>query len=161
MSGNIMAEIKNDEQVTSDWLLLYFERRRDYYESRTNLQYSSQAPAVGGRSGVGKPTEQKTIMLSKLMHDEAWLETVEYVQERLSDRKKIFLKVRREAAYMDKNIRGRPAWVVYVQQNYAEEMSKITGRNPEEFWLSEATVKAWWKKLVNLLVIVAMKKRCL
>lgn len=162
MNGNIVAALKKDDELASDWLLFYSDKRRQFYIDKMDLLNSSNAPKSGGRSGISKPTEQRIVRMSGLLKDEAWLELLEVVEDSLSERKKIFLSVRREAAYMEgNNERGRPAWVVYVQRRYAEEMALVYGGKPEKYWVAETTIKEWWNKLIVLAARAAAKKGCL
>lgn len=161
MASNIVNEIKRDESEAADWLLYYHDRKHEYYKDLNILQNTNQVSEVNIRAGVGNPTQDKIVRLSGLVKTEKWLETIEIVEDNLSPRTKTFLKVRREAAYSNRNVRGRPAWIIYVQHHYAKEMAKLTNRQPEDFWLSDPTIKLWWKKLIDLTVKAALKRGCL
>ena len=148
----IMASIKKDNKLAEEWLLFYKERRRQYYIDRQSIAGVTQYSEVSSRCGISNPTMAKGVQLTRLMQHEAWLETVEVVEESLSDSKKLFLALRREAAYFqDNGNAGRPPWVEYVQQRFAAEI---------DHHVYEDTIKKWWRDLVNLTVIVAHKKKC-
>lgn len=160
--GNILAEIKNDNQEAADWLLYYPYRRQQFYQDRINLLNAAQEmPEVQVYCGPGNPTMQKTLKLSGLLQTEAWLETIEIVQDTLGEKKLIFLKYRREAAYMERHIKGRPAWVAYVQHHFSAEMAKRYGAQPEKFWLSERTMREWWARMVETTARIAIKQHLL
>ena len=146
----IMTAIKKDNKLAEEWLLFYAERRRQYYIDRQSIMGATCSPEIGARCGVGNQTMAKGIQLTRLMQHEAWLETIEVVEESLSESKKLFLTLRREAVYaQDNGSAGRPAWVEYVQQRFAAEI---------DHHVYEDTIKKWWRDLVNLTVIVAHKK---
>lgn len=148
-----MADIKKDNKVVEEWLLFYKERRRQYYIDRQSILGATCSPDVSSRCGVGNQTMTKGIQLTKLMQQEAWLETIEVVEESLSESKQLFLALRREAVYLQENGNaGRPPWVEYVQQRFASEIDQFVHDN---------TIKRWWRELVNQTVIVALKKKCL
>lgn len=156
--GNILAEIKNDNHEAADWLLYYPFRRSQFYRDKVELMNGTKLPEVPVYTGPGNPTMQKALSLSGLLKTEAWLETIELVESMLSDKKRIFLQCRREAAYMTRKVKGRPAWVVYTQIHYADEMAKRYGHSPEKYWVSENTLKFWWANMVEVTARVAIKK---
>lgn len=158
----IMAAIKKDNKLAEEWLLFYPERRRQYYTDMKSILGATQSLEVSSRCGIGNPTMAKGVQLTRLMHHEAWLETVEVVQESLSESKQLFLELRRESAYFqDNGNAGRPPWVEYVQRRYAEEIAVQLGGKLTPSYVHENTIKRWWRELVNLTVNVAFKKKCL
>lgn len=161
MSIDIMAEIKSGKQEAMDWLLLYHQRRVEYEGAKSSILNSSKPPdCTSVHAGVGNPTMQKAMQITDLLHYEEWMKVIEFVELKSKRKKKIFLQVRREAVLLeDESVRGRPAWVVYVQQHYAEEMAKEFGGKPENYWVAETTLKEWWQKLIVFTMIVAMKKK--
>lgn len=156
---NILAEIKNDNEEAAQWLLYYPGRRRQYYQNRLEVLGSTHSSEIRVKTGPGNQTMQKALKLSALNDAECWLETIELVESILGEKKLVFLRVRREAAYIqDRFERGRPAWVVYTQHQYADEMAKRYQSQPEKFWISERTLKTWWQEIVDLTVRIALKK---
>ncbi len=97
----------------------------------------------------------------ELSHTELWLQSVEDVESIFSEKKRVFLQARREAAYMVKTVRGRPAWVIYVQRHYADRMSARYNTTPDKFWVNETTLKEWWREMVDVMARVALKRGCL
>lgn len=159
---NALAEIKRDNEIASDWLLYYPFRRRQYYEDLLDVENSTPVSAeVNVKTGPGNQTMQKAVKLVELSRTELWLQCVEDVEGIFSEKKLIFLQARREAAYMVKTVRGRPAWVVYVQRHYAERMAVRYNTTPDKFWVSETTLKEWWREIVEIVARVAIKKGCL
>lgn len=159
--ANVLAEIKNDNHEAADWLLFYPFRRTQFYQDKIELMNGTKLPEVPVYTGPGNPTMQKALSLSGLLKTEAWLETIELVESILGEKKLVFLKYRREAAYSNRKIKGRPAWVTYVQHHYAEEMSKRYGHPAENFWIAEKTIKTWWAQMVELTARVAIKRKLL
>ncbi len=156
---NILAEIKSDNEEASSWLLYYPVRRRQYYQDRLELLGSTPSSEIRVKTGPGNQTMQKALRMSALDHVEDWLKIIELVENVLGEKKLVFLKVRREASYIqDRFVRGRPAWVVYTQHHYANEMAKKYQSQPEKFWLSERTLKSWWQEIVELTARLALKK---
>lgn len=159
MTRNILKEIKADNQEAADWLLYYPYRRRQFYKDKQDTICSSVAlPEVIARTGPGNPTALRAMHLSSLAKCEQWLEVIETVEDNLDEKKLVFLTFRREAAYITKRVRGKPAWVIYVQCHYADEMARRHDTQPDDYWLSENTMKYWWTQIVELTARIAMKK---
>lgn len=159
MPINILEEIKEDNKEAAEWLLYYPFRRRQFYKDKQDeICASSALPEVVTRTGPGNPTAVHALRLSNLVKCEQWLEVVEVVESVVGEKKLVFLKYRREAAYITQRVKGRPAWVLYVQRHYADEMAKRYASNPEAFWLSEKTMKHWWEQLVDITARIAIKK---
>ncbi|WP_156023721.1 hypothetical protein [Sporomusa ovata] len=154
---NILAEIKEENCEAADWLLYYSYRRRQFYKNKQDETYASSLPEVVIRTGPGNPTAFHAMRLCSLDACEQWLEAVETVEDNLEEKKLVFLKYRREAAYITKKVRGKSAWVLYVQRHYAEEMAKLQNKQPEDCWLSETTMKEWWTEIIELTARVLLK----
>lgn len=158
---NALAEIKKDNEIASEWLLYYPFRRRQYYDDLLDVENARPVSEVNIKTGPGNQTMQKAVKMVELSHTELWLQAVEIVESVLSEKKLIFLEVRREAAYMVKTVRGRPAWVIYVQRHYAERMAARYNTTPDKFWTNETTLKEWWKEMVEIVARIALKQGCL
>jgi hypothetical protein len=159
MSSNILEEIKLDNREAAEWLLYYPFRRRQFYKDKQDAICAAVTlPEVLARTGPGNPTAIRALRLSSLVKYEQWLEVIELVEDLLDEKKQVFLKFRREAAYITKCVKGKPAWVIYVQRHYADEMAKRNNQEPEQYWLSEPTMKAWWAQIIELTARVALKK---
>lgn len=159
---NALAEIKKDNEIASDWLLYYPYRRRQYYDDLLDVENSRPVSEVNIKTGPGNQTMQKAVKMVELSHTERWLQTVELVESVLAEKKLIFLEVRREAAYINnRTVKGRPAWVAYVQRHYAEKMAARYGTTSDKFWTNETTLKEWWQEMVNIVARVALKQGCL
>lgn len=83
--------------------------------------------------------------------DPLWAEAVKLVEDDLSERRRLFLDVRRRAARRRParrggRPRGRPAWVVWTQVHFMNE--------PGGRFLSERTVRSWWAAMVSRTVAV-------
>jgi len=156
---NILEEIKEDNREAAEWLLYYPFRRQQFYKNKKDaICASATLQQVITRTGPGNPTAIQAMRLTNLDEDEKWLEVVEILESLLSEKKLIFLKYRREAAYITKRVRGRAAWVLYVQRHYADEMALQYRTQPEKFWLSERTIRDWWGQMVELAARIATKR---
>lgn len=157
-----LEEIKRDNKIVADWLLFYPFRRRQYYQDIIAINEGRFTPEVVVKTGPGNPTLQQALRSTALEETSKWLEVIEIVESVLGPKKQVFLMVRRQAAYIqNRNIKGRPAWVAYVQHHYADEMAKLSGGKAEEYWLNETTIKEWWNSMVWLTARVAAKKGCI
>lgn len=156
---NILQEIKEDNREAAEWLLYYPFRKRQFYKDKQDaICASSVVPEVLTRTGPGNPTAFRALRLSNMVKCEQWLEVVEVVEGLLDEKKLVFLKCRREAAYITKSVRGRAAWVLYVQRHYADEMARLYKSQPENYWLGERTMREWWVQIVELTARVAIKR---
>jgi hypothetical protein len=117
-------------------------------------------PEVFVDTGPGNVVVQKVISLTELDKTEQWLITVELVQGMLGPKKRLFLELRRQAAHKNKTVNGREVWRNYVQSHYAEEMARAYNGVPEKFWLSDRTLTIWWREIVDLVRLVALKRGC-
>lgn len=156
-------DIKKQNQLTSEWLLYYHQRRQSYFQVKNNFAElgATQYTGMPHGSGIGNPTAQKAIDLGRLKNDELWIMTIEDVERILSPKKAVFLEVRRRAEdikYDGIATVGRPGWIAYTQTNYAEKIKRKYDYNHVP---SERTMMSWWNQIVDLAVRVAIKRGCL
>jgi len=157
----VIADMRRDRETAREYLLFYDTRLAEYNRIKEEELSAHPRPdniAGGGGNGVGNPTE--TQALKRAQYDEAhpeyyWLKAVEILQRSLGERKNIFIKVRREAEAKKVNGVGRPAWVVYTQMHYMQELEErfLNG----EVSISEIRVKTMWKELVDKTVEIYLR----
>lgn len=152
------------DRKTAEHFLLHYEKELANYNNAKdefmNYREERDENIGGGRSGVGKPTEEKAlreIAFERQYEGYRWLKAVEIVQRGLGERKNIFIRVRREAERNNLYAigRGRKGWVVFAQRRYAEEIERrfIVA----EVWIGERTLQSWWQDIINQTVFVANK----
>jgi hypothetical protein len=156
----ILQELSKDYDIAEEWLLNYDARKKQYYSDLGYIRDEDSRPEVFIRTGPGNVVMQKVISLAELDRTENWLITVELVESLFGPKKKMFLAVRREAKRMNMTVNGREVWRTYVQRHYAEEMSKLYNCPPEKFWLSDRAIMYWWKSMIELTRILALKRGC-
>lgn len=162
----IFEQLQKDYKETEQWILFYYDRRDKYYEDSKYLHEQSNflRSKMMGRF-ENQLHMERVVSLADLEHTEQWLLAVEMTMENIPKEKQVFIEIRRRAAqkniYLKKIGRGRMNWVSFVQEHYAYEMAKKTGKEPETFWLSEKTIKIWWAEVVKMTRLIAMKKGCI
>jgi hypothetical protein len=158
---NILQELDQDFDTAEEWLLYYPERLKLYYQDLNYISGGTAAvPEVFVQTGPGDIVLHRVVSLSELDKTEKWLITVEMVQDMLGPKKKLFLDLRRKAADRKKTVNGREVWRSYVQKQFADEMARQYNGVPEKFWLSDQSLSAWWKNIVELMRLVALKRGC-
>lgn len=160
VKNSIAADRKRAEYYLLNYdseLQKYRDAKQEYLEFTENHDDN----VGGGKSNMtGAPTERtvlKSIAFDDTYEPYRWLKAVEIVQRGLGERKNIFIRVRREAERNNLYTidRGRKGWVTFVQRRYSEEMGKRFIL--PEVWISEATVKNWWRDIVNNVSSIANK----
>lgn len=155
------AEARDDKKVVAGWLLHYHERKRRYEQRRQEILNSSpptipDSPVRG--TTIGDNTGNRGAKLGDMKSAFDWLALVEEVEAGLPPKMRLFLRLRREARYAKTNLRGRPGWVTYVQENYAREMAKANKKRPSDYWVESRTLFAWWDRIVTFATIKASKR---
>ena len=140
----------NARRPRAEYYLLNYDAELKLYE-QGKAEFLSRNPPIdenvgGGRPNLpGAPTERKA--LQSVGYDEKhdayyWLKAVEISWKGLSDRKKLFLDIRRQA---DKEQGAR--WVTFTQMRYLEAIEKrYIIRDP---WVSDETIRRWWYGIVR------------
>ncbi len=168
----MLIEKNDDVEITeyikakkpkAEYYLLNYEQELKLYEESKSVFLSSAPPVDenvgGGKSNLpGAPTERKA--LQSIGYDEKhdayyWLKAVEISWKGLSDRKKLFLDIRRKA----EKVRGKH-WVTYTQMHYLDALEKrYIIRDP---WMSDETIRRWWygivRRTVELYLALKIKK---
>lgn len=155
------ASVRRENEVAAGWLLWYEDRLAAYRERREQVLYSSSpclsSTVPGGKNYVADPTGGKGGKMADLDNsDEArWLRLVHEIEQKLSTREQVFLRLRRKY----RRRRGRNGWFAAVQWEYPHEMAQLTGRKPKEFWVSHPnTFTQWWHRIVDKTVREAIRR---
>jgi hypothetical protein len=110
-------------------------------------------------SNVGNPTQQKALKLMDIEIKKNWIITIEAMEDTLTENQTEFLKLRRMAEdnSFKSPVRGRPAWVVFVQTRYNDWYKKRYGK---DIFVSEITLKTWQTNIVDKTVRIAIYNGC-
>ena len=110
-------------------------------------------------TNVGNPTMQKALKLTDIESKKNWIMAIEAMEDTLNENQTAFLRLRREAEELAEksSVRGRPAWVAFVQTHYNDWYSNRYGK---EIFISEVTLKTWQSKIVDKTVRIAIFNGC-
>lgn len=143
-------ERREDRRRAAHYVLNYRQELEAYEAGR--VQYLSRpADDNGGRrGGIARPTENAALQgIEYDLRRDAyfWLRAVESVLCALPARRRLFVELRREASRARQGkVRGRRAWIVYLQS-----------RLP--FYLSEPAAKRWWSEILDAVVDRQLRER--
>lgn len=147
----------DDRQLAERVLLKIDDEKMKYLEERE--RYISD----GGKYNElesGNPTERAAMRGADFDASYPllpWIQAVGIVERTMSDRKKLFIDARRlaEKKHCNGFRRGRPGWVIITQRYYISVVEKKYLMQNE--WISERTLKTWWKDIIALTATVANK----
>lgn len=165
-NDKIIEQIKSDYKTAEEWILLYYDRRAEYYDESRYINDRSYNMDVG-RAGDTKNNwrDFQVIQFSNLDYTEKWLLAIECMYQELPTEKRIFIEQRRRAEkknqYLREQKKGRTNWVTFVQEHYTRAMADEYNGQPEDFWISEKTIKLWWREIIELTRLIAIKKGCI
>lgn len=156
----ILEALAVDRAWAEHVLLHYDELLKDYEKRKAVALIVMQSNVSGGHGSLpGKPTENTAIRSAdydERSNDYQWLRAVRIVEESLSERKKIFLEVRRRAEKQAQKVNGKVSWVSWTYTEYENIMvkryKKVSNR-------SERTMRAWWQELVEEVRLVYLKRK--
>lgn len=155
------TEIKADNRLVEEWLLWINERKDAHGTIRIEILESSGSGLFNGTMGCQKkisdPTSRKGMKLAGLQikKTEEWIRLIDEVENRLDQRMRLFLELRREYRFAT----GRNGWTAAIQCRYAEEAAKRFGKEPEDNWIeSRNTFTLWWRKIVDYTARLAAKR---
>lgn len=158
---DLMASTKADAFKAEQYLLNYETALRQYQDDRLAFM-TCKGPDSPGKSNLpGNPTQSQALRgidFDGTYPGYLWIKAVEIVLRGLDEEKNQFVRLRREAEECKSIIHktgGRPSWVPYLQCKYAAWMSeRYIGR---EYVPSERTIKAWWRNIIDRVVLVKLK----
>ena len=160
---DIAAELKEDNQMISSWLIYYRERKRNVEDIREEILYRTQQPGADrvSSSTISDPAYQRAEELQrKTEQDMKWLKTVEDVYSILGAKKRLLLQLRQDEVEkpITKKKRGRPGWVIWVQMHWEEEYLKSSVLPIDCCWVTDDTLKDWWAEIINIAARLAGKR---
>lgn len=149
---NLKEVVKKQNMLTANWLIHYWERKKNYDEKRQEFYSKGEKPA-GLSTGLSKPTESIAVKLADhaLSNEAKWLETVEVVDKMLGSKKRLLLHLRQECRFYAPSRGGRPGWIAPVQVRFGE----VAGFVP-----AEQTLKNMWRSIIDLTIQIAFLKKC-
>jgi hypothetical protein len=156
----LMEEVGSDTWKAEQFLLGYEKLLRQYQDDRLAYMTQNNGGSVGRGNLPGNPTESAAIRGIEFDNNSSgylWLKAIEIVLRGMTEQKRKFVELRREAEAC-KSIShgvGRPSWVPYLQCKYAAWMAeRYIGR---EHVLNEKTIRIWWKEIVSKVLMIKMK----
>ncbi len=150
----IAQAIEEDHRQAERVLLFYTREKKICEKKRAEYVYQT----TSGKDPTARAAE-RAIFFDTHAKAVRWLRAVEILEQGMSEEKRLFLKLRREAERQKGNgfSRGRHGWVIRVQHRLAEEMEE---RHPGRcFWMGERTLKVWWKDMICRTAEIAARLR--
>lgn len=154
-------DINQQNKQASDWLLNIEDKRRSYIQAVSAFTDLAATQYSGMPHGteISNPTMKKGINLADIEQAKEWIMVIELTEKCLSEKRKVFLEIRRHAERMEgTGDRGRNGWVVYVQARYADWHCRKFGMYFEP---SKRVMFNWWHDIRDLTVRIGIKKGCL
>jgi len=152
---DISAELREDNQIVSGWLIYYNERKKANDEQRSAIIDESPAPQAD-RVQSGKtsdPTHARAMrLIRKTKNATDWIWCVDACRSTLGPRKKILLALVQEAATLSIAGNTKRWWIYWVQQQYY---------NRHGCWLSDKSINIYWDNIVERCARIAAKKKIL
>ena len=160
---DIAAELREDNQLISSWLIYYRERKRKVELDRDDILYKTQQPGADrvSSSKISEPTADRACDLEeKTAKAMLWLETVDLTRRTLGPKKILLLDLRQiEAEHpITQGRKGRPGWVIWVQRRWSEEYSKMTGYPVDVCWISDGMIRNMWADIVARCAMIAARR---
>jgi len=151
---------KEENRQAAKWLLEYPERRQAYINRMNSIQYlgATQYDGMPHGTDVGRPCEAKGIRLADLDIDKKWIMAIEDAERTLGPKKLAFLDIRRQAEKQKASTGGRPGWMNYTMEKYADWQHRRYGG---DYVPSYNTLRAWWDEILNVAVRIAIRRGCL
>ena len=153
-------KIKHNREVVALWMLNAEARREEYRARRVESIGRSPSVNAGGGGNASSPVEGSVMQLEQLANTEKWLDVVSLAEKTLSQQRRLFLHLRREAFKRNQRKGGRMNWMLYVQREYARRMAGKYQTDEKEYWISEPTLYRWWEKILDTAERIAYMKGC-
>lgn len=160
----VLSVIRQDYETAESWVLFYNSYKKEYFEWSRYIRET--VPVAGiSTSGSGRGwNDWKIVKLSDIEKYNKWLCSVELMESTLSPKLMVFLDARRRAALKNKTLQHQGKkkinWIFFVQRHYADAMAIKYNQQPRNFWLSENTILAKWKGMVDLARLLAWRNGC-
>jgi len=164
MEEKQMQEEQLDEQQkrkkeVKGWLLHYHDRLEKYEAKKSEILSKlypgsilklSKMPS----SKISDPTGQMGRDLAMLQKTEKWLELVEDVERKLTDKQLLILSLRRAYRFHG------TGWTDKIHIKYASTIAKKTGLPEEECYIADRTTFwRWWQEIEDLALCMAEERK--
>jgi hypothetical protein len=156
-----ITDTKGQNKKALHMILHVHEICEQYTTAINNISYlgAQNLDGMPHGTGVGNPTQQRALKLTDIEYKKNWIMAVEQMESTLTENQKEFLRLRRLAEQNAERscVRGRPAWVVFVQTRYNDWYNNRYGK---EVFVSEITLKQWQAMIVDKTVRIAIYNGC-
>lgn len=160
-----MEEFREQDRKAAGWLLHYVdikerleEKKEDMYDSTLQAMKISDEPK--SRTNLTADQTGNTVVKLSNFKEEKQIRLIEDVMQVLPQEKRVFLQLRQKYRHV-RGGRGNYGAYTKIQYEYAEKMAKLTGKDEEEVWKAEITLKKWWKEIIEITVRLALKRNLL
>lgn len=160
-----IEEFEEQDRKAAGWLLYHGDRKKELEEEKEEIRQSGLS-AVSYTHEPKSQTNRKsdsvasTIIKLDSIRKEKEIRLIEDVMQVLPQEKRVFLELRQKYRHV-RGGRGNYGAYTKIQYEYAEKMAKLTGKDEEEVWKAEITLKKWWKEIINITVRLALKRNLL
>ena len=152
---DIAAELRNDNQTVSCWLIYYHERKKALELMREEIIEASPAPQadrVQSNRTSDSTCDRAYRLIQKTANAADWIWCVDAARSTLGPRKRILLDLVQEAATLSIAGNTKRWWIYWVQQQYY---------NRHGCWLSDKSINIYWEDIVERCARIAAKKKIL
>jgi hypothetical protein len=156
-----ITDIKRQNKEALKYILNLSDLKKSYANSISSMSFLSANNIDGMPHGtdVGNPTAQKAFILLDVEKQKSWIIAIELMERSLTENKKVFLSLRRQAEIMaiSSHEQGRPDWIDYVQCHYADW---YYNRHGVDSVPSRQTLFNWMNKIIETTVRIAISRGC-
>lgn len=156
--GQQIDEEQIRKKIVRGWLL-YYHDRLEKYEAKKQFVFAKLYPgsiakiSKASSHKISDPTGKLGTELASLEKTEKWLELVEDVEKRLSEKQLILLSLRRAYRFHG------TGWTDKIHLKYASIISKKTGLPEEECYIADRTTFwRWWVEIEDLALRMAEER---
>ena len=135
-------------EEAEEWLLNYDYRKKQFYKDLGLVGGQTFRSEVFVQTSPGDVVVQEVVRTAQLDYAERWLIAVEIVEESLENQSKEFLRLRRQIHKKEKLAPGRPGWKMHIRENI--NSNKLTDNK----------ITIWWRKILELMRLVALMRGC-
>ena len=140
--------------------LLHYHDRLEKYEAKKQLVFAKLYPgsivkiSKVSSHKISDPTGKLGTELASLEKTEKWLELVEDVERKLTDKQLLILSLRRAYRFHG------TGWTDKIHIKYASTITKKTGLPEEECYIADRTTFwRWWQEIEDLALRMAEERK--
>lgn len=152
--GSMNIDIKKQNREAMKWILNIDEMKKGYFEQFSMFSTLGATVNDGMPRGTdtGNPCMNKAISLVDMEQRRVWIMAVESMEFTLSEKKRKYLELRREAdsQIRDKHKPGPQGWVDYVQAKYVEWFKQRYGA--EIYAPTKKTMCLWMNEIIDITI---------